>query len=142
MAVAWAQEKAQGRAAFVQGSVLALPCAEGSFDRVLDGHCWHCVLGIDRRSFLSEANRVLRPGGVFTGHTMIGPPSGIGAQGYDGETGQTFIDGVPVRYWTTVEGACHDLRQVGFLVERSRLTPGGEMGPDLLIIDAVKIPVM
>lgn len=137
-AVEWARDKAQGRATFVRGDVRALPFASASFDRVLDGHCWHCVLGDDRPRFLAEALRVLRPGGTLTGVTMVGPPSGLGAQGYDPTSRQTLVDGTAVRYWTTVEEARTDLGTVGFHIVRSEVVLGGDEGPDLLWIDALR----
>lgn len=133
---AWAREQADGKATFVLGDVRALPFADRAFDRVLDGHCWHCVLGADRPRFLAEAFRALRPGGTFTGITMVGPPTGLGAVGYDPATRQTLMDGVPVRYWTTIEEAQNDLARVGFQIVRHEVVPGGETGPDLLWVDA------
>lgn len=137
-AVAWAREKAGDAARFVRGSALALPFADASFDQALDGHCWHCVIGADRPRFLEEAFRVLRSGGTFTGHAMVGPPSGLGREGYDPATGTTIVEGVAVRYWTTVEEAHDSLQAIGFAVGRSLLSPGGDAGPDLLLIDATK----
>lgn len=135
-AIEWARERVARRARFVLGDVRALPFVSSAFDRVFDGHCWHCVLGQDRPGFLQEAYRVLRPGGIFTGATMIGPPTGLGLEGYDPATRQTVVAGVAVRHWTSLKAALADLRTAGFRVLRHELVPGGEEGPDLLWVDA------
>ena len=50
---------------FQTGNVLNLTWhASNSFDIVLDGHCFHCIIGPDRAQFLREAFRVLKPAGV------------------------------------------------------------------------------
>ena len=42
------------------------------FDVILDGHCFHCIIGEDRKRFLANARRVLKPGGCFFVDTMCG----------------------------------------------------------------------
>lgn len=48
---------------FRHGDALAMPFAEESFDAILDVESAHCYA--DRRRFLCEARRVLRPGGAL-----------------------------------------------------------------------------
>ena len=46
---------------FREGDAEALPCADGSFDAVVNAESSHCYIRMDR--FLREVDRVLRPGG-------------------------------------------------------------------------------
>lgn len=67
-AIEWAKDKALKRtikAEFVVGDVRALEVyAKDSFGVVLDGYCLHCLIGdADRKMFLNNVHRVLRPGG-------------------------------------------------------------------------------
>ncbi|MBO3103926.1 class I SAM-dependent methyltransferase [Cellulomonas fengjieae] len=48
---------------FVQGDAQALPFADASFDVVVNVESSHCYASME--AFVAEADRVLRPGGVF-----------------------------------------------------------------------------
>ena len=51
-----------------------LPLKDRTFDLALDGHCLHCITDRrDRKAFLGNVRRLLRPGGVFIVLTMCGP---------------------------------------------------------------------
>lgn len=54
--------RTRGSAALVQGSVCALPFANGTFDAVVSIDVL-CHAGVDERQAIEEAARVLRPGG-------------------------------------------------------------------------------
>ncbi len=73
-AIAWAAEnaaKAGVNATFLMENVLELAqIADTSFDVVLDGRCFHCIIGSDRVRFLQSAHRVLKLGGILTICTM------------------------------------------------------------------------
>lgn len=45
-----------------------------AFDCVLDGLCWHCIIGQDRSAFLRCVSNALKPGGYFLVMTMCGNP--------------------------------------------------------------------
>lgn len=56
----------------VVGTALALPFAEESIDVIVSNYCFHHLRDLDKRRALSEAARVLRPGGRFvTGDMMF-----------------------------------------------------------------------
>jgi SAM-dependent methyltransferase len=55
---------------FKQGDAEALPCADGSFDAVVNVESSHCYGSVER--FFGEAFRVLRPGGHFLWADMRG----------------------------------------------------------------------
>lgn len=143
-AVDWAREKAAARglnAEFVQSSVLELPFGNATFDYVLDGYCWHCIIGDDRIPFLSEAARVLRPGGVFTGLTMLNDSRHPDSTAYDRERHLQFMNGIAVRYWTRTPEALADLRQAGFDIVRYEERPADDVDhmEDLLLVDARRL---
>ncbi|MCK5760888.1 MAG: class I SAM-dependent methyltransferase, partial [Candidatus Delongbacteria bacterium] len=75
-AIEWAKEKAveqNSNADFRVGSVLDLKdYPDNFFDFVFDAHCFHCIIGKDRKLFLESALRVLKPGGFFLSNTMCG----------------------------------------------------------------------
>ncbi|MGV3617371.1 MAG: class I SAM-dependent methyltransferase [Fimbriimonas sp.] len=142
-AIDWARDKADSReliAEFALGSVLDLPFEDASFDYVLDGACWHCIVGEDRRTFLAEAARVLRPGGIFTGITMVNDNRLPDPVGYDRERHLQFMNGVAVRYWTRTDEALADLRMAGLEVTRFQETPAddAEQMEDMLFVDAMR----
>lgn len=142
VAIDWAREKAAARgldARFLEGSVLDLPFPDGSFDWVLDGSCWHCIVGEDRRRFLPEIRRVLRPGGIFTGAPMVNGSRFPNLPGYDAERRLHEIGGVTVRYWALVPEILSELEGAGMTIRRHFVLDGeSHRGDDLLFVDAEK----
>lgn len=75
-AIRMARAQSRGlRLALRVGDVTDLPeFPAGRFDLVVDGRCLHCLVDpADRAAMLSEAARILRPGGVFVLLTMCAP---------------------------------------------------------------------
>jgi SAM-dependent methyltransferase len=142
-AIEWAREKAGERglnASFDVGNVLELPFTDGAFDYVLDGACWHCIVGEDRKRFVAEAARVLRPGGTFIGITMVNGSKFSGPQDYDPARRVQFVEGIAVRYWTTTAEALEDLAWAGLEMTHYVERPAdGEQVEDMLFVDAVKV---
>ncbi len=75
-AIRMAQQQAASRgiqADFIVGNVVNSDAfAANSFDIALDGHCLHCIIGDDRFGFLSNARRIVKPGGYLFIATMCG----------------------------------------------------------------------
>jgi 2-polyprenyl-3-methyl-5-hydroxy-6-metoxy-1,4-benzoquinol methylase len=76
-AIEWAREnaaQAQVSVQFIQGDVLTLTdLVDQSFDIVVDGRCFHCIIGDDRQQFLRSVHRILNIDGVLTLCSMCNP---------------------------------------------------------------------
>lgn len=120
-AIAWARECAEADrldAQFVAGNVLQLTdhFPEASFDWVLDGHCFHCILGADRARFLNEAKRILKPGGFLLIDTMAGPVDPEQITGYDAATQCTVFGETATRYFGEPEQIRGEVAAAGFVI--------------------------
>lgn len=76
-AVAWASEKAaqtKSNANFIEGNVLDLKRIEKTFSVMIDDHCFHCIIGKDRSTFLEGAFERLEPRGILILRTQCGDP--------------------------------------------------------------------
>ena len=58
---------------FEEGNAVRLPFADGSFDAVTSNYVYHNIPGCDRQQLLLETLRVLRKGGTFAIHNLMGP---------------------------------------------------------------------
>lgn len=60
---------------FLRADLCAGPPLEpATFDLALDGHCLHCIISrSDRKAFLHNTRRLLKPGGLFIVLTMAAP---------------------------------------------------------------------
>ncbi len=130
-AIVWAKEKAAAKnieADFRVGNVLDLSeFEEQSFDIVLDGHCLHCIIGEDRKKFLSEAFRVLKNGGLFITGTMCNewtktPIEGI-SEYFDEKTRCLISRNIATRYIGKDADIIEEIKQYGFEVVDTKLIP-------------------
>ena len=127
-AIEWAREKALERnvtADFRVGSVVDL-CGypDGFFDVVLDGHCFHCIIGHDRSLFLASARRVLKPEGVLLVATMCGEVRDAGLrEKFDSESRCIVSQGVAVRYIGLAEDILNEVTDAGFHVLNWEIKP-------------------
>ena len=119
-AIKWAREKAGTSgldADFQVSSVLDLPYEDSRFDIAIDALCWHCIIGGDRKVFLNEVLRVLRPAGLFIVMTKCGsPPEGYP---FDPATRCKIEDGVATRYWGFPDTLSQELTIANFEILRS-----------------------
>jgi SAM-dependent methyltransferase len=124
-AVGWAREKALSAgltASFELGDVRDLAnFPDSTFDWVLDGNCWHFVIGEGRESFLRNVHRVLRSGGKFVVSSVCNDPGDV--QGVDSERRVQCIDDVAVTYFGRSEELLRELQQF-FCVDESEIRPG------------------
>ena len=118
-ATEWARSKAMAsgvQAEFRVGNVLNLEDYPGdAFDIVLDGHCYHCIIGEDRGAFLTSALRVLKPGGLFHVCTMCGDVVGESfLDSFDEESRCLFMGDVATRYIGQSDSLLDEIVAAGF----------------------------
>ena len=128
-AIDWAREKAVERglqASFQVGSVLDLAdFRDGTFDLVLDGYCFHCIIGPDRAQFLASAWRVLKPGAVLHVATMCGKVTSASLRAKLDVLSRCVLDqnGVATRYVGLPEDILMEIRTAGFQVLEWNIKP-------------------
>ncbi len=138
-AIEWAKEKVSERnlkADFRVGSVLDLSVFPNNyFDYILDGHCLHCIIGKDRKKFLSEALRVLKPGGIFFSETMCGEIRDPEVQKLFDPVSRCMIrDGVAGRYIGLPEDIVKEFKSAGFKLISCEISPDPDAQDDLRIL--------
>lgn len=144
-AVEWAKEKASARglqAAFSVGNVVDLrDYPDDHFDLVLDGHCLHCIIGDDRRSFLGSGRRVLGTAGCFVVNTMCGDPVHTWAREHFDPQSRCLIreDGLVIRFLGTRDRILREVRDSGLEILNWPHVPAqGEDDQDSLLVYAGK----
>jgi len=120
-AIDWAREKAlekNMKAVFQVGNVVDLKeYSNDFFDIVLDGHCFHCIIGEDRKQFLKNAGRVLKPGGVFLIMSMCGEiTDDLIQKHYDPETRCLIRGGTAIRYLGLAEDILEEIKAANFQI--------------------------
>lgn len=127
-AIDWARERA-GQAGlaidFHVGNVLDLSAfPANAFDLVLDGHCFHCIIGVDRQTFLQQVRDRLKPNGHLLLMSMAGePPKGLVGGQLDPETRCQVVDGVATRYFGDADVIVSEVEAAGFRVSHSTVEP-------------------
>jgi SAM-dependent methyltransferase len=143
-AVEWAQENAAKDNVCVDvrvGDVLDLAdFPDEEFDFVLDGHCFHCIIGKDRERFLASAWRVLKPQSLFLARTMCGDiRSKEMKKLYDPESRCVVRAGVAIRYLGEPKTIVQEIEDAGFHILRWYvIPPQDEEDQDDLIVEATK----
>lgn len=119
-AIAWANEnaaKVEVKATFLEANVLDLAeIDDASFDIALDGRCFHCIIGSDRRRFLENIARILKPNGILAINTMCNevPKSAYWLDNFDLRSRQTIHDGISTRYIGDSNDILQEIMQAGF----------------------------
>lgn len=137
-AVEWAEERSKDQpveANFRVGSVLDLPYESEKFNVVIDSFCFHCIIGKDRKKFLSEAFRVLKTNGILIIMTKCGDPKDPDYP-FDPVTRCKVEDGVPTRYMGLPQDIVTEIKNEGFKVLDYQVF---NYEQDLLVVNAVKI---
>lgn len=122
------------QANFQVGSVLDLAdFRDGTFDFVLDGYCFHCIIGPDRAQFLASAWRVLKPGAVLHVATMCGEVTSVSLRSkLDGQSRCVLDqDGVATRYIGLPEDILTEIRTAGFQVLEWKIKPRTDAESDM-----------
>lgn len=132
-AIEWAREKAAAngvRGDFRVGDVLDLvDYPDDSFDIVLDGHCYHCIIGADRHAFLRSALRVLRPGGLFHVCAMCGDVIGERLlKSFDEQSRCLLMGDIATRYVGQPDDLLAEIAAAGFEIVHWEIHP--RTGPD------------
>ena len=121
-AITWATEnaaKAGSSATFLHGDVLELTeIADTSFDIVLDGRCFHCIIGSDRDRFLRSAHRILKVGGILTICTMCNqvPETAYFQNHFDPQSRCLIHDDIATRYIGDSNDILQEVIHAGFKV--------------------------
>ncbi|MDO3382158.1 class I SAM-dependent methyltransferase [Gilvimarinus algae] len=142
-AIQWAIEAAETSgvpACYRTGNVLdASFVEEGAYDLVLDGHCWHCIIGErDRESFLANAYRALKSGGSLVMETMVAPVC-YAIKPYADEQGRVVHNGIAARQILPLEEILASLNRRGFEGLSHRLMSGVDAQDQTsAIIEAIK----
>jgi 2-polyprenyl-3-methyl-5-hydroxy-6-metoxy-1,4-benzoquinol methylase len=143
-AISWAQEKAKKQALkadFRVGSVVDLNgYSDNYFDFILDGHCLHCIIDGDRKLFLSNSYRALKPGGFFFVDTMCGEVMNKEMQKqFDPESRCLVSNGIASRYIGLPENIITEIKQAGFNILHSEVSPHKNADDlDSLMVHAIK----
>lgn len=137
-AVEWANERSRKAglgSRFMHGNVLDLatsPCEK--CDIVLDGHCFHCIVGSDRGRFLAGAYRILKPSGVLVIDTMCGPVDAATLEGYDSQSQCTVCRGIATRYFGSQDSIKAEIQDAGFTVRYEEISSEGGSHGNMIII--------
>jgi SAM-dependent methyltransferase len=139
-AIDWARCRAVDEgvdAAFFVGDVLDLSGIEdNNFDLVFDGHCFHCIIGDDRLRFLSEAYRVVKPGGYFFADSMCQPVKAEAIKGYDERSRCSFRGDAAARYFGLPDDITAEIITAGFRIIRYAVET--EEPNSNIVIEAIK----
>ena len=128
-AIEWARENAasaQVEIQFIQGDVLTLAgIADESFDIALDGHCFHCIIGCDRNSFLQATHRVLKPGGVLVICSMCNqvPNTPRLREQFDPRSRCLMYNGIATRYIGDSNEILQEIMAANFRIRDVKLAP-------------------
>jgi SAM-dependent methyltransferase len=136
-AISWATERSKAQTIntnFQVGDVLNLPFMSEKFDIIIDSFCFHCIIGKDRKKFLSEAFRVLKNNGILIIMSKCGDPKDPNYP-FDPITRCKIEKGIPTRYWGLPENIVAEIKHEGFSVTDYQVFTHDQ---DLLVVNARK----
>ena len=120
-------------ARFQTGDVTSAMVYENSekFDCVLDGLCWHCIIGSDRNALLGYILNVLKPNGCFLVMTMCNDPRGPKLSAHFDPQSRCITNGrIAERYLGWPEDLRAELAAASFEVTYQRLVDGNSRSGD------------
>lgn len=118
---------AGGRASFRVGNLTSTEAYRDTeaFDCILDGLCWHCIIGQDRKALLGFVRNALKPKGCFLVITMCGNPRSQRLLARFDPVSRYTTDGqIAERYLGQPQDLENELSAAGFNVAYQRLVPG------------------
>jgi 2-polyprenyl-3-methyl-5-hydroxy-6-metoxy-1,4-benzoquinol methylase len=102
-----------------------------AFDCILDGLCWHCIIGQDRPAFLRCVRNALKPGGCFLVMTMCGNPRSPRLQALFDPVSRCITNGnLAARYLGMPQDVEAELRNAGFEIIYHRFVDGNSVSGD------------
>lgn len=137
-AINWAKERLQAESAnaeFRVGNVLAMPYQSGTFDIAVDSFCFHCIIGENRKKFLSESLRVLKKHGNLIIMSKCGDPKSPDYP-FDPVKRCKIENGIPTRYMGLPEIIVEEVKNAGFAILDYQVFTYNQ---DLLVINAHKV---
>lgn len=137
-AIQWAVAEASKRGSRVRFSVndatKSLPFPENSFKLVMDNHSLHCIIGKDRRNYLQNVFRLLKPGGYYLVSTMCYERTDSDILlGFDSESRCLLREGVALRYLGTAQSIQVEIASAGFSILHSKAKYDEEDNGELLV---------
>jgi len=131
---------AGGRASFRIGNVTSIEAYRDTeaFDCILDGLCWHCIIGQDRNALLGFVRKALKPKGCFLVITMCGNPRSSRLLAHFDPVSRYITDGrIAERYLGQPQDLEEELSTAGFNVAYQRLVLGNSETGDQDMLLAV-----
>lgn len=124
---------AKGNVSFRVGNVISAETYQNleRFDCVLDGLCWHCIIGQGRKTLLGFVRNVLKPGGCFLVMTMCGNPRSARLVARFDPVSRYIANGrIADRYLGLPQTLMEELRGADFEIAYHRLVPGNSATGD------------
>lgn len=122
-AVQWAKEKTQRTDLEIRYLELDLTTPalllEESFDLIVDGHCLHCIIGVDRVTFIGNVFQWLKQDGLFFVSTLCREKEGYQVVEYEGK---------PYRFVPSKQYLHRELEEAGFRIRKSVYHRGKKKG--------------
>ncbi len=75
------------------------------FDLIIDGNCFHCIIGTDRQNFLKNIYHMLSSSGILFISSLLS---------HDALNHTTTVDGAPYRFIPTEEFLTAEIKNSGF----------------------------
>lgn len=121
-AIQWAKEKTREAGHDVQYLEFDLTrsgvLGGKTFDFIVDGNCFHCIIGQDRQTFLANVHRLLKSNGLFYVACKCSKSANDEVVEFEGR---------PYRYVPNQKSLHRELEAVGFEIRKSDFHPMTEV---------------
>lgn len=128
VAIDWAIEEAKLRKSKLSFAVFDAAkdryIAAEPFDIVLDNHVMHCIIGQDRRRYLSNIINNLKAGGIYICNTMCNAPKAPEVLKHFDAASRCYIrNDVAIRYIGEQDDIIREIETAGFRMLHADLMP-------------------